>query len=39
MLGNGIRLATNGRWHMASTHTDEEIARTITAAEKSLRAM
>ena len=39
MLGNGVRLSTNGRWHMASTHTDEEIARTIAAAEKSLRAM
>ncbi|MBI4304930.1 MAG: aspartate aminotransferase family protein [Chloroflexi bacterium] len=39
MLENGIRLATNGRWHMASTHTGEEIERTIRAAEKSLRAL
>ncbi len=39
MLRNGIRLATNGRWHMASAHSDEDIGQTLEAARSSLKAM
>jgi len=39
MLENGVRLATNGRWHVASSHTDADIEKTVAAAEKSLRAL
>ena len=39
MLERGVRLATNGRWHMASAHTDEDIEKTVAAAEQTLQAM
>ena len=32
MLDQGVRLSVNGRWHMASTHTDEDVDETIAAA-------
>jgi len=35
MLINGVRLSQNGRWHMSSAHSDEDIKKTIDAAEKS----
>ena len=35
MLINGVRLSQNGRWHMSSAHSDEDIKKTINAAEKS----
>ena len=39
MLERGVRLSTNGRWHMASSHTDEEVERTIEAAREALRVV
>ncbi len=39
MLERGIRLSTNGRWHVASSHTDAEIDRTIEAARFALAAI
>jgi glutamate-1-semialdehyde 2,1-aminomutase len=39
MLERGIRLSTNGRWHVASSHTDAEIDRTIEAARSALAAI
>ena len=39
MLERGVRLATNGRWHMASTHTDEDIDKTVDAAYRALQTM
>lgn len=39
MLERGVRLATNGRWHMSSAHTDEDIEKTISAAHDALRAI
>ena len=38
MLERGIRLSANGRWHMASTHTDEDIERTVEAAKDALKS-
>jgi glutamate-1-semialdehyde aminotransferase len=38
MLERGVRLSTNGRWHMASTHTDDEIEKTVGTAYDALRA-
>ena len=35
MLINGVRLSQNGRWHMSSAHSDEDIKKTIYAADKS----
>ena len=35
MLINGVRLSQNGRWHMSSAHSDEDIKKTINVAEKS----
>ena len=35
MLINGVRLSQNGRWHMSSAHSDEDIKKTIDAADKS----
>jgi glutamate-1-semialdehyde 2,1-aminomutase len=32
MLTQGIRLASNGRMHIATTHTDEDFERTVEAA-------
>ncbi len=39
MLDRGVRLSVNGRWHMASTHTDEDIDVTIAAARDVLYSM
>ncbi|MDA1257188.1 MAG: aspartate aminotransferase family protein [Chloroflexi bacterium] len=39
MLERGVRLSTNGRWHMASTHTDADVDRTIEVARLALRAI
>jgi glutamate-1-semialdehyde aminotransferase len=36
MLERGIRLSTNGRWHVASSHTNAEVDRTIEAARSAL---
>ncbi len=38
MLERGVRLSSNGRIHMASTHTDEDVEQTIAAATDALRA-
>ena len=35
MLINGIRLSQNGRWHMSSAHSEEDIIKTIHAANLS----
>ena len=39
MLDRGVRIAPNGRWHLASTHTDADIDQTVTAAEEVLRTV
>jgi glutamate-1-semialdehyde 2,1-aminomutase len=39
LLDRGVRIAPNGRWHLASTHTDEDIGLTVAAAEKVLQAV
>ena len=40
MLERGIRLSSGTyRWHVASTHTDEDIEKTIAAAYDALRAI
>lgn len=39
MLERGIRLSTNGRWHVASSHTNAEVDRTIEAARSALMAI
>jgi glutamate-1-semialdehyde 2,1-aminomutase len=39
MLKRGIRISANARWHMASSHTEEDIEKTVAAAEKVLRAI
>ncbi len=39
MLERGIRLSTNGRWHVASSHTDVDVDRTIRAAHSALMAI
>ena len=36
MLLNGVRLSQNGRWHMSSAHSEEDIEKTIYAANLSL---
>ena len=38
MLERGIRISANGRWHMASTHTDEDVERTVDAAKYALKS-
>ena len=35
MLINGVRLSQNGRWHMSSSHSEEDIKKTIYAANLS----
>ena len=35
MLLNGVRLSQNGRWHMSSAHSEEDIEKTIYAANLS----
>ena len=39
LLDRGVRIAPNGRWHLASTHTDADIELTVAAAEEVLRAV
>jgi len=39
MLERGVRLSTNGRWHVASSHTDADVDRTIEAAKSALAAI
>ncbi len=39
MLERGVRLSANGRWHLASTHTDQEIEQTVTAAKDALKSV
>ena len=39
LLDRGVRIAPNGRWHLASTHTAEDIERTIAAVEEVLAGM
>ncbi len=39
MMREGVRLSSNGRIHMSSAHTDEQIDRTIEAAGKALARM
>ena len=38
MLERGVRLSANGRWHMASTHTVEDIELTVEAAKDALKS-
>ena len=35
MLLNGVRLSQNGRWHMSSAHSDNDIEKTVHAADLS----
>ncbi len=39
MLERGVRLATNGRWHMSSSHTDGDVDKTVAAAYDALRVV
>jgi glutamate-1-semialdehyde 2,1-aminomutase len=39
MLTRGVRLSTNARWHMASTHSDEDVDKTLRSACDALRAL
>ena len=39
MLERGVRLSCNGRVHMASTHTDEDVENTVAAAADALRGL
>ena len=39
MLERGVRLSSNGRIHMSSAHTDEDIEKTIAAAREALREL
>ena len=39
LLDRGVRITPNGRWHLASTHTDADIELTVAAAEDALRAL
>lgn len=39
MLLNGIRLSQNGRWHMSSAHSTNDIDKTIKSAYESFRAL
>jgi len=39
MLERGVRLSTNGRWHVASSHSDADVDRTIQAARSALQAI
>ena len=36
MLEHGVRLSSNGRIHMSSAHTDEDVQQTVEAARKVL---
>ncbi len=39
MLERGVRLATNGRWHMSSAHSDKDVEKTVAAAHDALRTI
>ncbi len=39
MLEQGVRLSSNGRIHMSSAHTDEDVQQTVAAAHKVLRTL
>lgn len=39
MLDRGVRIAPNGRWHLATTHTDADVDLTVAAAEEALGAL
>ncbi len=39
MLNNGVRLATNGRWHMSSSHSDEDVEKSVEATYQSLKVI
>ncbi|HJN59188.1 MAG: aspartate aminotransferase family protein [Dehalococcoidia bacterium] len=39
MLLNGIRLSQNGRWHMSSAHSTNDIDKTIKSAYESFRTL
>jgi glutamate-1-semialdehyde 2,1-aminomutase len=39
MLERGVRLSSNGRIHMASAHTDEDVQQTVEAARQALRTL
>jgi glutamate-1-semialdehyde 2,1-aminomutase len=36
MLSNGVRLIGRGIWYLSAAHTEEHVAQTLAAAEKSL---
>ena len=39
MLERGVRLSSNGRIHMSSAHTDEDVQQTVEAARETLRTL
>lgn len=39
MLQRGVRLSTNARWHMASSHSDDDVNKTVDAAYEALKAV
>ena len=39
MMREGVRLSSNGRTHMASTHTDEDVAQTVRVARRVLATL
>ena len=39
MMQEGVRLSSNGRVHMSSAHTDQQIDQTIEAAARALARM
>ena len=39
MMREGVRLSSNGRVHMSSAHTDEQIDQTVEAAGRALARM
>lgn len=39
MLEYGVRLSSNGRIHMSSAHTDEDVQQTVAAARNVLRTL
>jgi glutamate-1-semialdehyde 2,1-aminomutase len=39
LLERGVRVAGNGRWHMSSAHTDQDVEQTVRAAHDALRVI
>lgn len=39
MLERGVRLSSNGRIHMSSAHTEEDVDKTVAAARDALRGL